>query len=155
VGVNLVVKGTFLEEIGALFPGTKIHLIEFWRYIFEFWRHIFEFWCQLFEFWCLNLKNLSFEGWLGGWVGPPGPGGTFQLRCGQKKLCHPLDKGAAKCGAAKYWAAKCVEASTLSPRLETLNPTSQTTNSQSQTTGSCNREADSASAAKCVDYPKP
>jgi len=43
VGVNLVAKGTFLEETGALFTGTNIHLFEFWSYMFEFKRHIFKF----------------------------------------------------------------------------------------------------------------
>jgi len=43
VGVNLAAKGIFLEEIGALYNGTKIYLIEFWRYKFEYRRHIFEF----------------------------------------------------------------------------------------------------------------
>jgi len=38
VGVNLAAKGTFLQEIGALFTGTKIHLFRFWRYMFEFRR---------------------------------------------------------------------------------------------------------------------
>ena len=36
VGVNLVAKGSFLEEIGALFPGMTIHIFEFWRYRLEF-----------------------------------------------------------------------------------------------------------------------
>jgi len=43
VGVNLAAKGTFLEEIGALFTGSKFYLFEFWRYMFQFWCHILEF----------------------------------------------------------------------------------------------------------------
>jgi len=50
VGVNLAAKGTFLEDIGALFTGTKTHLIKFWRYMLEHRRHMFEFWCQVFDF---------------------------------------------------------------------------------------------------------
>jgi len=29
-GFNLAAKGTFLEEIGALLVGIKIHVFEFW-----------------------------------------------------------------------------------------------------------------------------
>jgi len=32
---DLSAKGAFLEEIGALFPGTTIHIFEFWRYRLE------------------------------------------------------------------------------------------------------------------------
>ena len=42
-GFNLSAKGTFVEEIGALFTGTKFQLFDFWRYVFEFRCHIFEF----------------------------------------------------------------------------------------------------------------
>ena len=41
---HVAAKGTFLEEIGALFTGTKIHSSEVWRYLFELRCHIFEFW---------------------------------------------------------------------------------------------------------------
>ena len=44
MGVNLAAKGTLLEEIGALFTGTKILLFQFRRYMFEFRRQIFAFW---------------------------------------------------------------------------------------------------------------
>jgi len=36
VGVNLAAKGTFLEEIRALFTGTKFQLFEFRQIFGEF-----------------------------------------------------------------------------------------------------------------------
>ena len=36
MGVNLAANGCSLEEIGALFAGTKIHLCEFGSQTFEF-----------------------------------------------------------------------------------------------------------------------
>jgi len=42
--------GSFLEEMGALVTGTKIHLFEFWRYMLEFWHHTFEFCLKILSF---------------------------------------------------------------------------------------------------------
>lgn len=53
MGVNVAAKDTFFEEIRALFTDAKIHLSEFWWYIFEFLHEIFEFQYQIFEFWIL------------------------------------------------------------------------------------------------------
>jgi len=85
----MAAKGTLLEEIGSLCTGTKIHLFEFWRYMDEFWHHIFEFWNKNLIFGKVSIISF-YDTDVGGGVGSSRTGGTFQPRCGQKRLRHPL-----------------------------------------------------------------
>ena len=62
VGVNLAAKGTFLEEIWALFLGTTMHSFEFLHYRLEFRGHIFEFWFQIIDFCAKFSKNFRSKG---------------------------------------------------------------------------------------------
>jgi len=74
-GVNLAAKGTFPEEIGALFIGTKL-----------IYLNVDAIWILAPDIWILdqNLEDISFDR---GVRGSPKTGCTFRPRCGQKKLC--------------------------------------------------------------------